>query len=244
MLPVSVRLSLAVSLVLLLSVAVTAALNVLKFDQVMEGLENSRYGFLTRDITTAFEANLGLGLPLEQIENATAILERQAALDPAITRIEVFGSDGQVLYSTVGSSRGWVAEHLEATGGSGPAPGENLTSRPIVNDFGQPVGTVVLYRSSRLAEARDAEIRETLLQAVTAAMLAGVLIVILGASRLLRDVRRRLREAAAALHAAMRGGSPASSRETALAAAAAEALAEIDAVEAELDRQLPHPVER
>lgn len=240
MLPVSYRLSLAISLVLLLSVAVTAGLNFLKFNQVMESLEDSRYGFVTRDITNAFEQTLNLGLPLEQIDNATAILERQASLDPAITRIEVFDTEGTVLYSTAGRARDWTKGQVERRGGSGPAPTEKFTSRPIVNDFGQPVGGVVVYRSTMQAEARDAAIRETLMLAVTGATLAGVCIVLLGATRLLRDVRRRLLESAAALRAAMQGVLPAQGRETALASAAAEALGEIDAVEAEVDWHLEH----
>ena len=238
MLPVSYRLSLAISLVLLLSVAVTAALNLLKFNQVMETLEDSRYGFVTRDITNAFEQTLNLGLPLDQIDNATAILERQAALDPAITRIEVFDADGSVLYATAGPARDWTRSQVEAPAGSGAAPSEKYSSRPIVNDFGQTVGGVIVYRSTRLAESRDQAIRETLMLAVTGATLAGVCIVLLGATRLLRDVRQRLLDAAVTLRAALRGALPAGGQTTALAAAAAEALGEIDRVEAELDRHL------
>jgi hypothetical protein len=237
-LPVSYRLSLAVSLVLLLSVAVTAGLNFLKFRQVTESLEDSRYGFVTRDISTAFEQTLNLGLPLEQIENGTAILQRQSALDPAITRIEVFDAAGEVLYATAGHARSRTAVRLEPMSGSGPAPAEKLTSRPIVNDFGQAVGSVVVYRSTHESEARDQGIRETLMLAVTGATLAGVCIVILGATRLLRDVRRRLLDTTEALKAALRGVLPTTAREKALAAAAAEALAEIDELEAVLDRHL------
>jgi hypothetical protein len=240
MLPVSYRLSLAISLVLLLSMTVTAGLNFLKFNQVMDGLEDSRYGFVTRDITSAFEQTLNLGLPLDQIDNADAILERQAGLDPAITRIEVFAADGAVLYTTVGGARDLTRSQLEGRDDSGPAPTEKFTSRPIVNDFGQVVGGVVVYRSTLQAAARDEALRETLMLAVTAATLAGICIVLLGATRLLRDVRRRLLDAAEALRAAMRGALPAKGQGTALAAAAAEALAEIDAVEAELDLHLEH----
>jgi hypothetical protein len=240
MLPVSYRLSLAISLVLLLSMTVTAGLNFLKFNQVMDGLEDSRYGFVTRDITSAFEQTLNLGLPLDQIDNADAILERQAGLDPAITRIEVFAADGAVLYTTVGGARDLTRSQLEGRDDSGPAPTEKFTSRPIVNDFGQAVGGVVVYRSTLQAAARDEALRETLMLAVTAATLAGICIVLLGATRLLRDVRRRLLDAAEALRAAMRGALPAKGQGTALAAAAAEALAEIDAVEAELDLHLEH----
>jgi len=234
-LPVSYRLSLAVSLVLLLSVAVTAALNFLKFNQVMEGLEDSRYGFVTRDIGATFEQNLNLGLPLDQIDNARAILERQAELDPAITRIEVFDAEGSVLYTTAGRAR--VRDRAGPISiDSGPAPSERFTSRPIVNDFGQTVGGVAVFWSTDPAEARDAEIRETLMLGVTSATLAGVCIVLLGATRLLRDIRRRLLQTAESLHATLRGVLPRRGRESALAAAAAEALAEIDAVEAEIDR--------
>ncbi|HRY24958.1 MAG: hypothetical protein H6852_12805 [Geminicoccaceae bacterium] len=90
MLPVAYRLSLAVSLVLLLSVLVTAALNFLKLNQVMQSLEDSRYRFVTRDLKVAFEQNLDQGLPLDQIDNARAILERQLARDSAIAGAENF----------------------------------------------------------------------------------------------------------------------------------------------------------
>jgi hypothetical protein len=234
-LPVSYRLSLAVSLVLLLSITVTAGLNFLKFRQVTESLEDSRYGFVTRYISTAFEQTLNLGLPLEQIENATAILERQSALDTAITRIEVFDAAGVVLYATAGQARGSALGRLEPLGGKGPAPTEKFTSRPIVNSFGQAVGSVVVYRSTQEAEARDRAIRETLMLDVIGATLAGVCIAILGATLMLRDVRRRVLEACEAPQAALRGVLPATAREKALAAAAAESLAEIDELEALLD---------
>jgi hypothetical protein len=143
-----------------------------------------------------------------------------------------------VLYGTAGPARDWTRSQVEAPAGSGAAPSEKYTSRPIVNDFGQTVGGVIVYRSTRLAESRDRAIRETLMLAVTGATLAGVCIVLLGATRLLRDVRQRLLDAAVTLRAALRGALPSSGQTTALAAAAAEALGEIDRVEAELDRHL------
>ena len=238
MLPVSYRLSLAISFVLLLSVLVTAALNFLKFNQVMEGLEDSRYGFVTRDIKSTFEQNLNLGLPIDQIENARAILDRQMVLDPAITRIEVFDADGAVLYTTARLEPSWTAGQLAAAGRSGSAAPENYTSRPIINDFGQVVAGVVVYRSTALAQTRDQAILETLMLAVVGATAAGILITILGASHLLRGVRRHLLDAARALRVALQGAKSASFTPTPLTIAAAQAMAEIDAVEAEVDRHM------
>lgn len=272
MLPVALRLSLAVSLVLLLSVVVTAALNFLKFNQVTETLEASRYDFLTRDIKHAFEQNLTLGLPLEQIANARAILERQAALDPSITRIEVFAADGRVLHGTGRLDAAWTAALLKGDAGDGSvggrAPTETFNSRALVNDFGQTVGGVVVYRSTAPALARKRAILQTLMVAVIGATIAGVCITVLGATRLSRDVRERLRATATALRATLQtsrpesgqssrpasgqssrpargqGSRPAAEQGAGLAAAAALAMAEIDALEAEIDQKLAHGPDR
>lgn len=238
MLPVAYRLSLAVSLVLLLSVLVTAALNFLKFNQVMQGLEDSRYRFVTRDLKNVFEQNLNLGLPLDQIDNARAILDRQLALDAAIARIEVFTPDADILYAAGRLDRDWVTAQLAQPGNAGPAPLEIVTSRPIVNDFGLTAGGVAVYRSTLLGEQRDREILRTLVVAVAGAVAAGMLIVVFGATRLLRDVRQRLLGAAESLGRALRGAPPQAARETALATAAALTLAEITTLEAEVDRLL------
>lgn len=221
-LPVSHRLSLAISLVLLLSVSVTAALNFFKFSQVMEALEERRYGFVARDIATAFEQNLNLGLPIDQIENGRAMLERQLALDPAITRIEVRDALGERLYEAARAAAGGTAERF--------------TIRTITNDFGQGVAEVAVFRSPAQAAARDRALLTVLLLAIFGVMLAGISIVVLGTMRLLRDVRRRLLDTAQTLRSTMGGGAPAAGRETALAAAAAAAFAEIATVEAAIER--------
>jgi hypothetical protein len=210
--------------------------------QVTESLEASRYDFVARDIKHTLEKTLTLGLPLDQIENADDILARQALLDPAITRIETFAADGTVLSATISVDRRF-AEHLLQGGSaegnsSGPAPPQTFNSRPIVNDFGQAVGGVVVHRSQALAQARNEAILRTLMVAATGATLAGVCIVALGSSRLSRDVRDRLRATAAALRAALRGARLESADGSELANAAAGALAKLDTVEAEVDAAL------
>jgi hypothetical protein len=242
MLPVAYRLSLAISFVLLLAVLITAALNFLKFRQVTETLEASRFDFIARDIVHAFEQNLTLGLPLEQIANGQAILARQADLDPAITRIEIFDADGTVLYSALRLDENWARSLLASAGpeGStgGPAPAETFSGRAIVNDFGQAVGGVTVYRSTAAALAREQAIMETLMIAVAGATLAGVGIVVLGATRLSRDVRERLLSTATALRSALGGTPPRQGHGLALALAAAEAMAEIDLVDAEISARI------
>lgn len=248
MLPVAYRLSLAISLVLLLAVLITAALNFLKFNQVTETLEASRFDFVARDIVHAFEQNLTLGLPLEQIANGRAILDRQADLDPAITRIETFDAEGTVLYSTLRLDGSWARSVLETAGAEGsaggPAPAETFNGRAIVNDFGQAVGGVAVYRSTAAAHARQQAIVETLMIAVAGATVAGVCITVLGATRLSRDVRERLLSTASALRAALGGTPPRQGHGTALALAAAEAMAEIDTVDAEIDAEINRALDR
>ncbi len=111
---------------LLLAVQITAALNFLKFNQVTETLEASRFDFVARDIVHAFEQNLTLGLPLEQIANGRAILDRQADLDPAISRIEVFDAEGAVLYATRRLDGDWARSLLGAADAAGSTGGVKI----------------------------------------------------------------------------------------------------------------------
>lgn len=202
MLPISLRMSLAIAIVLLVAVLITAALNVLKFQQIMEAHEQARYAFVTRDLVQVLEQSMNLGLPLDQIDNAEQILERQLQLDPSISGIAVFDPAGRVLYQASRLAPGWVEAVLRQDAVLEGAERESYTSRPIFNAFGQPVGGVLVRHTLEARARRNEAILNGMSLAVLSAAVVGVVVVGVGSSRLLKPFRTRLLTSAALLRRA------------------------------------------
>jgi hypothetical protein len=125
-----------------------------------------------RDIAAAQE----LGIRLSEQTTLPAVLERQAGADPLMLSIDVISESGAILFS---SDKGRIGR-ANASGGDAIA---FRYEKPVVNDFGAPVGTVVV----RLDRAHiDSEVlglrRDILAEAVPAglaAVAAGSLICLL-----------------------------------------------------------------
>jgi len=229
------RFSVVIALVLALAAATTAMLNVLKFQQIIEGFEESRYSFVARDIEGALEQNLNLGLPLDQIDNAQELIERQLGLDPDLTSITIFDPDGAVLYQASrlpqGDAQALLGDGAKANG----VRDERFVSSPIANDFGQVVGGVIVRYSGTSADRREERVLHTMAIATIGAAIAGGIILWLGASRLLAPLRRRLAETTALLQRA-RDGHQQATAESRFEALAGQALHDLRQVEQDLDR--------
>jgi hypothetical protein len=234
MLPIPLRFSVVIARVLALAAATTAMLNVLKFEQIIEGFEQSRYSFVARDIEGALEQNLNLGLPLDQIENAQELIERQLGLDSDLTSIAIFDPDGAILYQISrlpeGSAQALLGDGAKASG----IRDERFVSSPIANDFGQVVGGVIVRYSGSAVARREERVLHTMAIATLSAAIAGGIILWLGASRLLAPLGRRLAETTALLQQARHGHqqAPTDSRFEALAG---QALHDLRQVEQDLD---------
>lgn len=209
MLPIALRMSLAIAVVLLVAVLMTAALNVLKFQQIIQAQEENRYAFVTRDVAHVFEQSLNLGLPIDQIENAEETLERQLAVDTSISGIAVFDPAGRVLYQASHLAPGWVTAALDSDRTTRGTKLERFTSRPIFNAFGQLVGGVVVRHTDDARVRRNQTILEVMSLTVLGAAAIGVVIVWFGSSRLLAPFRTRLLAMVALLRQAARGDLPA-----------------------------------
>jgi hypothetical protein len=91
---------LAVSALIALVLAVLTVLCALQFEAILSALIRERLAILAQTTQASFRSALELGLPLEAIRNAGAILEHAKSSDPAISAIHVFGRTGAIVHST------------------------------------------------------------------------------------------------------------------------------------------------
>lgn len=123
----------------------------------------ARLRFILADLDQTIERNLGLGLPLSELQPIERVLERTVTANESILAIEVFSPTGVALYST---DRGAVGERIPASWSN--AIDERATNRTfrvldrntlvmgtsVENDFDQVAGWVALVlEDSVLAQA-------------------------------------------------------------------------------------------
>lgn len=150
-------------------------------------LIRSRMSMMADDIGTDIAAAHALGIRLSEQTTLPPLLARQAGSDPLMLSIDILGDNGQVLFS---SDPGRVGlEDNAALDGRG-----FRQEHRIVNDFGAPVGVVVV-RLDRAAvegtiEAFRVDIFKNAVPAGLGAVLAGSLICLLLLVRLHRRAER------------------------------------------------------
>lgn len=83
-----------------LAIALTAFLNLGKFQKTFTELEQSRLRFVVNDLRANLETGLALGLPLKGLANAQAVIDFEAKKDPAILSITVYDETGAVVFHT------------------------------------------------------------------------------------------------------------------------------------------------
>lgn len=239
--PLPVRLAVLITLVVLSAVVITAALNYAKFTQVTETLDGTRYAFLAGDLKATLEASLNLGLPLDQIENAQEIVDRQRARYPELLAIEVFDETGTVLYASARARPDLMDALSERAAVSVPLDGDRIAATRLVNPFGATVGGVSIRVSSADAARRDQTMLASLGTAVLSAAAVGTAAVAAMAALLLNGVRRRLQmqehiiASLSAPNAEAKSGFEAGGFE----AAASHAFAELAEVERLLEKSEP-----
>lgn len=229
--PLPLRLTILIALVLLAAVLITARLNYAKFVQVTEALDNSRYALLARDLKATLEAGLDLGLSLDQIQNAQKIVERQRARYPEILAISVFDEQGHVLFSSGQADSGLLGDLRQTPLVSGTVEDERIAATTLVNPFGAVVGGVEIRVSAQDAARRNETMLAVLGKAVLGAALLGTAAVGVIAVFLLRGVRRRLAGQAEVIASIGHASSAGAVAAGGFHKAANDALAELGAVE-------------
>ncbi|WP_295893290.1 MFS transporter [uncultured Vibrio sp.] len=99
-LTLKVKLILAITAVLLFSIALNTTLNYLNFEKRLNETSDSTYRIVVEETHNDISQAISLGLPLASITNIQAILERRIKLVEGITHITVRSDTGETLFST------------------------------------------------------------------------------------------------------------------------------------------------
>lgn len=220
------------------AVALTATLNVYKYDSSLGELVRSRFTFLLRDMRNTLETGMNLGLPLKGLDNVPELIRAHAARDPEILSIEIFGPDGTVLFGTDASFVGDLvaATWLEAWRRS-TDPIWDLRERDaetlgitLQDSLGQVAGAIALRYSRKLEDDVLYRMGGRLAAASLVIVAVATAAVALGGYLILRPIRRELRSMQTATEALLAGAPGRSSGDPAFAAFAATTITAQDAL--------------
>lgn len=134
---------------------VLSGLSVLSGNAVKQGLQEleiARYRYLVTSLKATVEANLSLGLPIQDLPVLQSKIERDRSDEANVRAIEIVGPNDTALYSTDRGAIGdripsaWrraIDDHHRSTWVAYDR-GEVAIGEAIENDFGQVIGHVVL----------------------------------------------------------------------------------------------------
>lgn len=204
----AIRISLVLTVILAVGVAVTTLLSVYKFENALATLQNSRMTFIVSDARNQIQTRMDLGLSLADLEGMDALLQRYVAKDPRILSIEVFNTQGTVLFTTDSSQIGdlvtedWVLS-WEASVNEGIWQwldrDASVVGVPLRNNLGQDVGSLALRSSREFLDASVASETRRMLIIGLLVVVAVAPLCTVGATYLLRGPIRDLRDMADSL---------------------------------------------
>lgn len=139
-------------LILAFAIGMATLLNSFKFEATLERLQRSRLSAVSSDVADAARNSVALGLELEQMPTLNELVSRLSRADPLILGIDVFASDGRILYSSEAQRRGsaasshWVgaAQHPAAREFFLREPADFVVGTPIRNSFDVVLGAVAV----------------------------------------------------------------------------------------------------
>lgn len=186
--------------ILAFSIISTGALSIHKFEQTLSDLLKTRFEFVVGQIREGVEAQLDLGLALEnlQVNDIIAVYSQD---DREVLSIEFFDSTGEVIYSSDPSSVGdliseeWFNTwrfHSDSPSWAVEDSDASVLGVPVRNNFGQNVGAVVLRYSRDYLNQSVAGQVARILTVDAAAMIVAILIAFLCAFRMMRKTCREL----------------------------------------------------
>jgi hypothetical protein len=173
------------------AVALAAYMNFSGVRNAYLDLIRSRMAMMAEDIANDIAAAHALGIRLTEQTTLPAVLARQAASDALMLSIDVDSDGGEILFSSDASRRG------QPDKGSDDA-GAFRHERRIVNDFGAPVGFVVVRLDEAAIAAQVDTLRYDILNGAVPAGLGAVIAGSLICLVLLMSLHRHARETAAA----------------------------------------------
>jgi hypothetical protein len=153
--PIWVKAAAVVTLIVGLALALIGMLNFFRFEQTLRATTEARLAFIAKDLKANIQTGLDLGLDLSSMSNVQNIIAREAATDPRILGIDVFGDHAQVLFSTEeGAVESQIPEAWRAAIGSGGNAvwqasdhKQMVVGTRLTSNFGADVGGVALRYS-------------------------------------------------------------------------------------------------
>lgn len=142
----------------------------------------SRLQMVLDDVGVSAESAVSVGIPPAEQITLPPLLARLAAADPLIVSLDVVAPDGTVLFSSDSGRAG-------AT--TGDTPGVTALDRPVRNDFGARVASVILRYDRSTVEARTDSFGAAVLADALPAGLLAALAASLTAFAVLRGLHRR-----------------------------------------------------
>lgn len=181
----------AAAIACVFAIGMTALLDYFKFVSTTEGVLRSRMLVYGASIESSVQNALALGLPLAGNPALAALIGRERAGDPLIRDIDLFDSDGQIVYSTDAGRVGqpapaaWRAAAREAMArphwqfGAADQLGVGVG---LQNNFGVTVGQLLIRYSRTTLERGIADMGASLLRhhALGLAVALAVLTAVLG----------------------------------------------------------------
>lgn len=164
--------------------------------------------FVLAQLRDAIEANVSLGIPLDDIRIIQDLIERARAGDPQIVAVEVFSPAGISLFNTDRGSIGesitqpWreaIRFRVENDRFRVEEPGGLVVGQVILNDFSEPVGYVAVTITGTARQQHAGAVMGVLAER-TAGLLPFALVIVGLAGALLLGIQSRdLKEVAARL---------------------------------------------
>lgn len=165
----------------------------------------ARDGYLLRSLKAAAEANVSIGLTLDQMDALQSLIERERESAEGVLSIDIFNGGGVVVYSTDRSAIGttvaspWVPFLDKEGTWAIPGRGERVVGTRFDNDLGRAEGGVAITLrgpDAALSRANPLERVQALGMPLITTLAALIIAAIIASVALTRTLRRFRRAAA------------------------------------------------
>ncbi|WP_394779726.1 hypothetical protein [Undibacterium sp.] len=219
----SVKITVPIALISALAIGLTAFLNLGKFERALTELESSRLQFVLGDLKSNIETGLDLGLALNSLDNAQAVIDAARKQDASVLSINIYDDAGAGVFQT-GQSSGetgipssWKRVMQSQPGGRGwyLAEGDMLVvGIPLASNIKQDAGHIVMRYSRAAHDATVASLTRSLALASLAAIAVTAGLVLMGINLLVAKTNRRLAHIAQTLERSLMDPAPATRTDT------------------------------
>ena len=229
-------------LVCLFAVGMATFLNFYKYQATFEQLVRTRMLVIGYGVENSIQGSLNIGLAFNELTTVPALLARESKADPLITGIDVFTTDGKVVYSTEAGRVGrkvadnWLISALALKGKArefiAEDPAELVAGISLKNNFDLTVGYLAMRYDHAYVDRNVGAMGRRLVLIGIATLVAAVAVLALLLTLLLRRYERDMR----AIGERLGGDGPAGAVPEAFAPAVEELRAAVADAEAGLAR--------